>query len=282
MLTTTLRPLFYWLVTVTLLTGVAHSAPSCVDLFSADVNSQFETTVTDAWSAIKKLRINSDAIVAVEKRISTGGAYSPGVLRVRTKDGVFALKIFNEGYLAKNLSPTFVIQNAFANLGMAPRVHGVLTSKEMRALKEKFPEIDSLVGGEEVSIGVLMEEVPVESHLNNSGYDFIPKSWTKQRLLQRIEAIEAAMSQLRVPPPEDLQLVFDNRDRLLLLDFDRYAYFSKKSYVYGEFSPEGGMSVNTYVPLVSNSRFKPEFEISKQGDFKVRLHRLRKLLGLAE
>jgi len=279
-LTNLLRSLFYALITVILLTGVAHSTPRCEDLFSADVNSQFETTVTNAREAVKKLKITADAIITVENRISVGGVYSPGILRVRTKDAVFALKIYNEGYLAKNLAPTFLIQNAFANLGMAPRVHGVMLSKEVQALKEKFPEINSLVGGEPVSIGVLMEEVPVVSHLNNSGYDFIPKSWTKQRLLKRIEAIEAAMSKLRVPPVEDLQLVFDAHDRLMLLDFDRYTYFSQKGYVYGEMSPEGGMSANVYVPLVSDARFAPEFEMSKDGGFRVRLRRLRSLLGL--
>lgn len=275
------RTLHYCFWLVIYFSPVAFSAPRCEVLFDNRHPSQFETQILNSWPAIKKLRLQAQDILSIEKRLSTGGAYASGILRVRTAEGVFALKVFNEGYLARRIGPTLLIQNALADRGLAPRVHGLLTAKEVEALAHKFPQLDILMMGDDVSIAVLMDEVQVVSHLNHSSFDFIPNSWDQARLESRVREIESVFGELRIPPPEDLQLIFDQQDRLLLLDFDRYVYFSKDQRVYGEFSPAGEMSVGEYAPLFSNLRHQPEFQITEEGDFKVNLRRLRKTLGLS-
>jgi hypothetical protein len=242
--------------------------------------SHFEADIVHSDVATKDLKLKSESILEVQSRLHTGGAFASGILRVRTKDGIFALKILQEGNPLREFAPSILIQNELARRGLAPRVQGVLNSVSVSRLLEKIPSTRSLFQDPEVSFGILMDEVPIVSHLTAGGTDFIPKSWTQARLEQKIREIEDALSELRIPEPEDLQLVFTRDDRLLLLDFDTYFHFTKDGYVIGPFLG-GAVSISRYLSDQKPSSFhNGETTLLRNGDLKVRLQRIRSRLGL--
>ncbi len=242
---------------------------------------QFETDVMNSMSAAKRIRLSAQDILAVKSRIHTGGAYASAILKVRTSNGDKALKIFSEGYLVKELASSIVIQEAFAQRGLAPSIHGILSAKEVKELISRHPHTQELIQDSDFSFAVLMDVVEIESHVTEGHVEFIPPQWTPERLSVKITEIEKVFNELQIAIPQDLQLVFDKQGRLLLLDFDTYAYLGKNGRAYGQFSPNGEMSTEEYLKsVIPPSTQRGQFILSGKGSSILRLTNLRKRLGL--
>ncbi len=264
--------------------AVGHTGPSvgvrCTGVYASTSLSQFETDILRSQEAIKNLKLKSENIKSVYGRLHTGGVFAAGILRVQTTNGNFVLKVLQEGNPLSEFAPSIVIQNELARRGLAPQVHGVLNSVSISKLLEKIPSTRSLLQEQDVSFGVLMDEIPIVSHITAGHVDFIPKTWSKERLEQRIREIENALSELRIPGPEDLQLVFTRDDRLLLLDFDTYFHFTKNGLVIGPFLG-GAVSISRYISDYQPVSFRDgETTIQTNGELRVRLQRIRGKLGL--
>lgn len=253
----------------------------CAIVHTAARVSHFETEIVQSDVAIKDLKLKSESILEVQSRLHTGGAFASGILRVRTKDGIFVLKVLQDGNPLREFAPSILIQNELARRGLAPKVQGDLNSVSVSRLLEKMPSTRAMFQDPEVSFGILMDEVPIVAHVTAGGVDFIPKSWTRERLEERIREIEDALSELRIPEPEDLQLVFTRDDRLLLLDFDTYFHFKKDGFVIGPFLG-GAVSISRYLSDQNPSSFRSgETALQANGALKVRLQRIRRRLGLS-
>ncbi|NUN05644.1 MAG: hypothetical protein HUU57_07770 [Bdellovibrio sp.] len=273
------------LLLVMLLTAVnlssAQAAGMCSQVLLESAPSRFETDILDSMSAAKMLRLKASDILEVSSRVHSGGAYASGILKVRTAQGVFVLKVFSEGYIVRELAPSIVIQNALAERGLAPAVRGILSSKEMQELLVKFPQTQKLLQDPDISFAVLMDPLDVVSHVTAGHVDHIPAHWTKEKLVARIAEMEKAFADLRLAIPEDLQLVFDRRGGLFLLDFDTYAHMGKDGRAYGQFSSDGTMSGPEYLKSVMTERNQTgQFRLKSDGSVQVHFKQLRQRLGL--
>lgn len=273
------------LLVMMLLTAVnpswAQPAGMCSQILLESTPSRFETDILDSMSAAKMLRLKASDILDISSRVHTGGAYASAILKVRTAQGPFVLKVFSEGYVVRELAPSVVIQNALAERGLAPAVRGILSSKETQALLEKFPQTQKLIQDSDSSFAVLMDPLEVVSQVTPGHVDFIPAHWTKEKLSARIAEMEKAFADLRLAIPEDLQLVFDRQGRLFLLDFDTYAHMGKDGRAYGQFSSDGSMSIPEYLKTVMTERNQSgQFRIKPDGSILVYFKHLRQRLGL--
>lgn len=257
------------------------SAPHCGSLFVSKPESRFETDIVDAMSAAKRLRISADEIINIEGRLGTGGAYASAILKVRTLQGEFALKVYSESYVVRELAPSIVIQNALAKKGLAPAVHGILSAKEVRKLINKFPQSQKLIQDPDVAFAVLMDRVDVISHVSEGSVDYIPEGWSREKINQRISLMESAFSELRLAIPEDLQMVFDRHGNLLLLDFDTYAHLSKNGHAYGQFSADGERTNEDYMGAVlSKKNQMGQWTLLPTGQLKISFKKIRTRLGI--
>lgn len=250
---------------------------SCVNVVENKPVSRFETEISNAYNSIKQLRIESEDILEVQARISQGGAFALAVLRVRTAQGVFAFKIYNQDTPLKELAPSLVIQNGFAERKLAPHIRGVMSSAHVAKLLQKFPKAQKMIQDQEVSFGVLMDEVPIVTHVTQKRISGSMPALDRESIEKRLREIEKAFSEMRILIPEDLQLVIDKNNQLLLLDFDTYAHFTKEGMMIAAFSTS-----STDVQSFANTSYRRKENLRnlQKKEYEVEFPDLRKTLGL--
>lgn len=239
--------LFGW----TILTPKA-AYPAVTDDSSVCERLLLESKLQNSGSEIERLTRQPSYILEVMGRISRdSGQRTSGLYRVRTPDGIKALKVYRSTerfptWLG-SLSDSVLMQEHFGERGLAPRVQGIIHPETLDSLTEsgtwdfsggfrysREGGVQKTPASETTTFGILMDEIPNAWNypLSNSKPTNFEK-WSRTRIRERLKAIHTALSQHHILT-RDLQYFISGEGEIYLADFDAYLYFSTDGEIYGE------------------------------------------------
>ncbi len=212
-----------------------------------------ERKLQNSGPEIERLTRLPSYILEVMGRINRdSGQRTSGLYRVRTPDGIKALKVYRSTerfptWLG-SLSESILMQEHFGECGLAPSVQGIILPEALDSLTEsgvwvfssglrytrEGGALQKIPASETSTFGILMDEIP-----NAWNYPFSNSkptnfaTWSRPRIRERLKAIHIALSQHHIFA-RDLQYFISGEGELYLADFDAYLYFSTDGKIYGE------------------------------------------------
>jgi hypothetical protein len=166
------------------------------------------------------------------------------VYSAETTQGRLALKFYRGGrdeFTLKSLATSLQIHRVLGELGLAPRVKGIVLRARVPELLTRFAPGVELPKESEFAFALLTEELPKGITLKPDDHDdghfdwhldlLESKGWNIGAMIGRVTAIQETLTMLNVVAT-DIQLHFTTDGRIFLLDFDMYRWVSDDGLVY--------------------------------------------------
>jgi hypothetical protein len=223
-----------------LLAQIATSQAQAAPLFSNHSDLKFMTLVcsiklADSPALWVKLRRNLDARLSngdkyvsrilakntVIERVITeiGNGHTGHVYSVQTSTGRMALKLYPKNIMHEQMSRPILIQQILGALGVAPKLEGVLSGPEVKALVHRFP----LLREHSFGFGLLMEEIKYSWASKSTELPNGLGLWELGRMSQRLDQISETLNKLGILS-QDEQVLITTYGKIYLSDFDLYSW----------------------------------------------------------
>ena len=227
---------------------------SCIDFYNSrrlseviwsEEREKLQNSLQTSEASFFMLSAEPPRIVSVIEEISNSGTTHLGVYRVKTDSGaVLVLKIsaINDNNISKTsivnksgsrvsvsakFYNTFIIQNHLANLGLSPRIHGLIGKESIEKLYRKLKRVNKYLTRTQIAgdniIGLLMDDMgDVWNGAGETPINFRVKS-SLLNLKSKFSLVANALAELRIFIP-DLQIFVSPEGRVYLADLDFAVY----------------------------------------------------------
>lgn len=206
----------------------------CFELFAslpganvwANLRGRLDQEMLTAKKSIERLFIDRTEVTKIGKKLGSGA--HGAVYSVQTPSGEAVIKFYHEqsdrkdpgAAVAESFIPSHLIQEVLGELGIAPRVFGVLPRAEVDALLASDPALKGKVG--QFSHAVLMEKKDeVWTYKSQDPYKGKPLS--REEAYKRFKYIRVALAELHVRK-NDFDYMVTSDGQIFLHDIDSYSY----------------------------------------------------------
>ena len=233
----------------------------CLTLFAslpeagvwADLRRHLDQQMTDAKNSIERLFIDRSKVTKIGKELGAGAHGS--VYSVQTPSGEAVIKFYHQrsnrkdpaAAVAESFIPSHFIQEILGELGIAPRIFGVLPRAEVDALLANDPALKNKVG--QFSHAVLMEKKD-EVWVYKSLKPYEGKPISRDKAYQRFKYIRVALAELHVRK-NDFDYMVTSDGQIFLHDFDSYSYQASSGALFYNQSLGTETTRHTFTPEVS-------------------------------
>lgn len=167
------------------------------------------------------LRLTMAFVREIGPNVSDSGANHLGVYRIKTAQGWMVLKTRYEPRDTTSMG----IQEVLAEEGLAPRLHGIIDGRELRAAAPRFMEADEVATPQIMVQGEVMEEIPGAWNVTHSPYGtpIGARKWDRKKMLAKIDLIERRLLEQKIVL-EEPQIGISAGGEPYLLDLDGATY----------------------------------------------------------
>jgi hypothetical protein len=172
--------------------------------------------------ALARLEIEAEGI---EPLGLLGAGYSGSVFRVRYKGREYALKLFERSAFDEKELPAVLMQKHLGELGLAPKVEGVLDERQAYRFFQKHAtrlSEGAFEKAEDARYGLLMELVDGIAYKRLDSATMKVSAAERERLLSDSERMVDTLHRLKIAP-FDLDLMVTTDKRLLMIDLTSYS-----------------------------------------------------------
>jgi hypothetical protein len=231
----------------------AHAAPletlTCQVLAApspahwGELRNELGREVKRGMGGVLGLAVDPATVLSIGAPLGEGDAGL--VYSAETTQGRLAIKFYRggrEGFTLKSLATAIQIHRVLGQLGLAPRVKGIVLRARVPELLTRFaPGVEPPKEDSEFAFALLTEELPKGITLKPDDHDdghwdwhlnlLESKGWNIEAMIGRATTIQDTLTMLSLVAT-DLQIHFTTDGRMFLLDFDMYRWVSDDGLVY--------------------------------------------------